>query len=142
MVSIGDEQDDDGQRYLLTFTFAGEQLPVKELEKILNLKPEKINLKGDHPHGKEKYKPHSTNSWHSPTYKGYNPEDYYTEIESILRLFEKQEAYIIDLVDHKGVEITFYTTLTGGPCVTELLLPSFWKFFDKYKVHFRLDSCA
>jgi hypothetical protein len=136
------KNDKKEERYLLSYRFLGDTLPVNDLEKILNVKPREIGLLGEHPKNNKKYKAYDTNFWVSPIYRGYKPEDFYTEIELILNSFEKQEVYILNLVNNEDVEIIFKATLVGGPLKTELLLPSFWKLFDKYKIEFRLSSCV
>lgn len=132
---------ENGERYLLSYTFYGDNLPLNELANKLNVDPESIEVKGMHRKNNPNFIVNVTNYWSSPIMKGYKPEDFYTEIENILVIFAKQEDYLLDLIHNKGIEINFSATLIGGPCVTELLLSSFWKEFDKYKITFRLSSC-
>jgi hypothetical protein len=136
-MSIDIEKD---ERYLLSYTFYGDNLPLNELADILNVDPESIEVKGMHRKNNPSFIINDTNYWSSPILKGYKPEDFYTAIENILANFSKKEDYLLDLVNNKGVKIDFSVTFTGGPCVTELLLPSFWKEFDIYKITFRLSS--
>lgn len=130
-----------GQRYLLTYSFYGDNLPSEELGDKLGVKPEAIFKKGEYRFNNPNFAKNITTSWHSPRFSGYRPNDFYTDIETILAIFEKQDAYILDLITNKAVKIYLYATLTGGPCVTELILPSLWKKLDKYQIFFKLDSC-
>jgi hypothetical protein len=135
------KSEEIGQRYLLTYSFYGDNLPSEELGDKLGVKPEAICKKGEYLNNNPKSAKNITTSWHSPRLSGDRPNDFYTDIKTILAIFEKQDSYIIDLITNKAVKIYLYATLTGGPGVTEIILPSLWKKLDRYQITFQLDSC-
>ncbi len=67
-----DQEDQVEERYILTYSFYGDDLPIHELGKKLGVKPKEVCEKGEHRHNNQKYAKYETFSWHSPIYRGYN----------------------------------------------------------------------